>query len=175
MTIWSIHPNTDSRIQNSVRNGSHGQIQQDFHFHLFIHIVSMWEWLSSATVINICISIVITWLNSNGRVSGLAQQFPLCFKTNIHTYWCFKAQKLPVAFIWSAGKHYINTLVLMPYLSFLRVLLLHFGSLIPRLFIIFFSTTDLFFSNSSSMTLGVAVAICWSVHEFGLDWCVLTI
>lgn len=59
--------------------------------HSSSHIVPALEWLSSATVINICISIVLAWLNTNSRISGLAQQFPFCFTTNIHTYWCFSS------------------------------------------------------------------------------------
>lgn len=58
---------------------------------LCIHtqVQSVREWLSSAAIINICISIVLTWLNTNSSISGLAGAISFFFKTNIHTYWYF--------------------------------------------------------------------------------------
>lgn len=86
--IWNILGINASRLGYSVRTS------RTVYFDLWAKfIVSVWGWLSSAIVINICISIVLAWLNTNSSISGLAQQFPLCFKTNTHTYWCFSSSE----------------------------------------------------------------------------------
>lgn len=95
--------------------------------------VSVWEWLSSATVINICISIVLAWLNTNSSISGLAEQFPFCFKTNIHTYWCFSSSETRLErCLLSFGlmENITSIFVSTSYLFFMFALSLHFVSLI---------------------------------------------
>lgn len=124
--------------------------------------MSVWDWLSSATVINICISIVLAWLNTNSSISGLAGQFPFCFKTNIHTYWCLSSSE-------SGLKHclWLSFCLLENITSVFGFHILSFFyvcSFIP--FCIFdmkyfhHQTTVSVFSNTSDVALGMELSVC---------------
>lgn len=136
-------------------------------------ILSAWEWLSSATVINICISIVLAWLNTNSNISGLAGQFPFCFKTNIHTYWGFSSSEARITvccfpFVcWTI----LNLYFVFPILSFLCLLshsiLYHWCQIFSSSAFLFTAVLD--FSHASGICLGIAMSVCRSVYNFGPD------